>query len=266
MVSALEVLTALSPGSHGLRYLLSGGLLALGSMLKACFDRCMSPDWRLTADGCRSRLLSRLFELTWDPRPEIRKPLLYMQERLLHARLQGLLYENTALVDTALKISFKEAPLQPSRALVFQAASYLDEREKDPVIEVSHLTIPQRSADHVFTQSLASVYLQSCNFEMDPQLVPLLGEQLQEILNLKPTSQGAAPAQPPTKESTQASQAPSSSARLNLRDHVWRRKVKQLVEEIILPDAATWMEDDFRPHEVHTVRRVVDELSDRFNR
>lgn len=54
--------------------------------------------------------------------------------------------------------------------------------------------------------------------------------------------------------------------RLNMKEHVWRKEIRELVATIISPEPLAWMDDDFRPNEDHFIRRVLNDVFDRFQK
>lgn len=68
------------------------------------------------------------------------------------------------------------------------------------------------------------------------------------------------------EKSVLTSSATQAPTRLNMKEHVWRKEIKNLVQTIISPEPLAWMDDEFRPNETHFIRRVLNDICDRFGR
>ncbi|EAU84196.2 atypical/PIKK/ATR protein kinase [Coprinopsis cinerea okayama7 len=210
------------------------------------FDYILSPSCHFTNDR-RIRWLGKLFQVVLETLSDTGPLFSYMQERLLHSRYDGTIHGNTTTLDVLLNQSFDRPFSTASRAVVYQALGCLNASPNDERNPQVH--------------TLAISYLKHSLSGIDKELLPLVLKHLQATLG-----HAIEPPRTLIKATQPKPSAGSTQARMNLKDHVWRRQVQELVQAIISPDSITWMDDDFRPNEPYTLRRILADVAERFSR
>lgn len=174
------------------------------------------------------------------------------------------------VMDATLQEYLKAHPNHPSnRSLVIHAANVLKEQVDNAKDDGRTVCLADHSPFHQLTwlQSLAVAYLRSCIKEGDESIFRLIQIELDDCSNPEANAIKNEMQQPPKKPTaTQASSTQLPRGKLHMKDHIWRPEIKRLMSRILSPDPLAWMDDEFRPNEAHFIKRVLNDISDRFSR
>jgi len=117
------------------------------------------------------------------------------------------------------------------------------------------------------TQALAIAYLRSCAKSSDEPTRQAIANEVNQAIH--PEAQSILTLLEQVKVTLPSAMLPATTQTQGgkkMKEHVWRREIKKLVQGIISPQTLAWMDDDFRPNEIHFIRRVLNDISDRFSR
>ncbi|TFK25977.1 atypical/PIKK/ATR protein kinase [Coprinopsis marcescibilis] len=243
----LEIFLRVLPTSMDMQCCFAAQRRSLIECVKHFCDFSLGPFCKCTNER-RGLQLATILRAIPPHHPETKILYRYVQHRVIQARLTGILFQETRHLDDLLRQSFEPESVLATRAVIFQALGRVNEAPAD-------------TRDR-FLWDLAIFYLQNCA-EIAKELHPAVQDRLKVCAE-------QVPLQPAPKKAHVPSTTPSLTSgpapRLNIKEHVWRRQIKQLVQEIVAPEPVNWMDDDFRPNEIYTIRRVLGDISDRFSR